>query len=72
MQQSVPFIVLQSFTGEERVVCFTFCVLLMYCLFLTVLWVGMQCTIVAFPGHSHLLFSIDLAKEEREKDCLVY
>ena len=26
------------------------------CLFLTVPWVGLQFVIVAFPGHTHLLF----------------
>ena len=26
------------------------------CLYLTVAWVGLQCVIVTFPGHSHLLF----------------
>ena len=26
------------------------------CLFLTVLWVGLQCVIVAFSGHTHFLF----------------
>ena len=26
-------------------------------LFLTVLWVGLQCVIVVFPDHTHLLFS---------------
>ena len=26
------------------------------CLFLTVLWVGLQYVIVAFPDHTHLLF----------------
>ena len=25
-------------------------------LFLTVLWVGLQCVIVVFPDHTHLLF----------------
>ena len=25
-------------------------------LFLTVLWVGLQCVIVIFPEHTHLLF----------------
>ena len=25
-------------------------------LFLTVPWVGLQCVIVVFPGHTHLLF----------------
>ena len=27
-------------------------------LFLTVLWVSLQCVIVAFPDHTHLLFGI--------------
>ena len=27
------------------------------CLFLAVPWVGLQCLIVAFPSHTHLLFS---------------
>ena len=30
----------------------------MLCLFLTVLWVGLQCVIVAVPGRTHLLFKI--------------
>ena len=46
---------------EERVDCFAFIV---FCslvtvnflwLFLTVLWVGLQCVIVVFPDHAHLL-----------------
>ena len=48
---------------------------IVHCLFLRVLrvlWVGMQCTIRAIPGHTYLLFGIDLAKEEREKDFLMY
>ena len=28
-------------------------------LFLTVPWVGLQCVIVVFPDHTHLLFGID-------------
>ena len=32
------------------------------CLLLTVRWVGLGCVIVAFPGHTHLLF----------KDNIVY
>ena len=39
----------------------------MLCLFITVLRVGLQCVIVAFPGHTHLLikltFSIQFLKE---------
>ena len=27
------------------------------CLFLTMPWVGLQCVIVAFPGHTHFLGS---------------
>ena len=29
-------------------------------LFLAVLWVGLQCVIVAFPSHTHLLFHVSL------------
>ena len=28
------------------------------CLFLAVLWVGLQCVIVAFPSHTHLPFHV--------------
>ena len=31
---------------------------IMLCLFLTVLWAGLQCVIVAVPGRTHLLFKI--------------
>ena len=27
-----------------------------FCLFLTVPWVGLKCVIVVFPGHTHLVF----------------
>ena len=27
------------------------------CLFLTVPWVGLQCVIVAFPSHTHFVFT---------------
>ena len=27
------------------------------CLFLAVLWVGLRSVVVAFPGHTHLLFN---------------
>ena len=30
----------------------------MICLFLTVLWVALQCVIVAVPGRTHLLFKL--------------
>ena len=29
------------------------------CLFLTVPWIGLQCVIVVFPGHTHLLIDED-------------
>ena len=29
--------------------------------FLVVPWVGLQCVIVVFPGHTHLLFSVRLS-----------
>ena len=53
---------LQS-SGQGRVAgCFTLIVFLLElflvfgvpCLFLTVPWVGLQCVIVAFPGHTYL------------------
>ena len=36
------------------------------CLFLTVLWVGLQCMIVAFPGHTHLLIGSTELKAQGE------
>ena len=42
----------------ERAGCFTFSLLTVsvLCLFLTVHCVGLQCMIVVFPDHVHLLF----------------
>ena len=34
-------------------------------LFLTALWVGLQCLIVVFPDHTHLLFLVIL----RQQNC---
>ena len=34
------------------------------CLFLTIPWVGLQCVIVALPGHTHLLFVLDSADRD--------
>ena len=31
---------------------------IMFCLLLTVLWVGLPCVIVAVPGRTHLLFKL--------------
>ena len=28
------------------------------CLFLTMSWVGLQCVLVAFPGHTYLFFEV--------------
>ena len=50
--------------------CFAIIILQMYCtihvlwLFLTVPWVGLQCVIVVFPDHTHLLFVPTLTKLE--------
>ena len=47
---------------EQRAGCFILVVVLLLsdynCLFLffTVLWVGLQCAIMKFPGHTHLHF----------------
>ena len=44
--------------------CFTFIVFSLFsvfgalCLFITVSWVGLQCVIVAFPGHTFFLFEV--------------
>ena len=51
---------------EEIAGCFTLIVFLLallivfgaLCLFLTVSWVGMQCVIVAFSGHTYLFFEV--------------
>ena len=32
------------------------CIVSVLCLFLMVQWVGLWCVIVAFPGHTHLVF----------------
>ena len=32
------------------------CLAVVYVLFLTMPWVGLQCVIVVFPDHTHLLF----------------
>ena len=43
---------------ELVAILYSFLLLLCVCvlrLFLTAPWVGLQCVIVAFPGHSHLL-----------------
>ena len=49
---------------EEKAGCFAIIVLLKYFtinilwFFLMVPWVGLQCVIVVFPDHSHLLFGL--------------
>ena len=35
--------------------------------FLTVLWVGLQCVIMVFPDHTHLLFSLPLRDDCKNK-----
>ena len=41
-------------------------------LFLTVLWVGLQCVIVVFPDHTHLFFYYDRALNLSMLQELVY
>ena len=46
---------------EEKAGCFAFIVFHMYCYYkcsgaLPVPWVGLQCVIVVYPYHTHLLF----------------
>ena len=36
----------------------SWCLVVVVWLFLAVPWVGLQCVIVVFPDHTHLLFSI--------------
>ena len=48
MQYLVSFLVLQS---SRRLVAVS-----VLCLFFPMPWLGMQCVIVVFPGHTHLLF----------------
>ena len=42
---------------KRKLVAFSIIVLQMYCYYklLTVRWVGLQCVIVVFPDHAHLL-----------------
>ena len=64
MHDSVSFlysIVCNHLDEEERAVCFALIVLCLVTvndmwLFRTVQWVGLQCVIVVFPDHTHLLF----------------
>ena len=39
------------------------------CLLLPVPWVGLQCVIVAFPGHIHLFFEVQVPLVSK-KICL--
>ena len=48
MQYLVTFLVLQS---SRRLVAVS-----VLCLFFSMPWVSLQCVIVVFPGHTHLLF----------------
>ena len=63
MRYSVSFLVfLNHLEEEERAGCFAFIVFRMSCycnvpwLFLTMPWAGLQCVVVVFPDHTHLLF----------------
>ena len=56
-----PFYFCNHLDKEEKTSCFAFIVFRMFCyfnrlwLFLTVPLVGLQCVIVVFPDHTHLL-----------------
>ena len=74
MPYLVLIIVLQFFEEEEKAGCFAIIVLQMYCYYKYSValphgaMVGLQCVIVIFPDHTHLLsmeFSCSLAREER-------
>ena len=53
----VSFLVLQSscWGRESRLLYFSGLLGVMWLLSFTVMWVGLQCVIVTFPGHTHLL-----------------
>ena len=60
----VSFLAMQSSRwGKRELVALLFLIsschvaVIVLCLFLTVLWVGVQCVIVALPGHTHLRFA---------------
>ena len=59
-----PFLCCNHLAEEERTCCFTLFSSLCYVsvgglsLFLEIMWFGLQCVIVAFPGHTHLLFGL--------------
>ena len=62
MYYIVTFHFFNHLAEEEIAGCFTLIVFLLgllivfgaLCLFLAVSWVGLQCVIVAFPGHTYL------------------
>ena len=62
MQYFVPFLILLSSNwGRESWLLYFYCLqdivtFSVLCLFLMVLLVGLQCVIVAFPGHTQLPF----------------
>ena len=41
-------------------------------LFLTVPWVGLQCVIVVFPDHTHLLFFMQAFNKQRNLKLQIY
>ena len=60
VQCLVSFLVLHHLAGEEGGLLYLFflvsCVRYVMCLLLTVPLAGRYCVLVAFPGHTHLLF----------------
>ena len=75
---NVLLCVLSSFVNiltrkRERAVYIAFIVFLnivtvdVLCLFLTVPWIGLQCVIVVFPDHIHLLLYMYMYSNDRSK-----
>ena len=61
----MPFLVLQK-RGLVALLLLSFgCLVVVNILwlFLTVLWVGLQCVIVVFPDHTHLLFVVNYKRK---------
>ena len=52
-----PFQFCKRLVEEEKAGCFAIYVLQMR-LFLMVPWIGLQCVIVVFPDHTHILFGM--------------
>ena len=63
------FVIISLGKRELVALLYSHVVVVALCLFLTVPWVGLQCVIVAFPGHTHLLFG---GNHYYQSDSLTY